>query len=147
MRVRSLFPVAVISLVVACSMVTPTPAPGDPRQQVMDAEAAFAQTMARRDFAAFTSFLADDTVFFAGDRPLRGKAQVAADWKKFYEKPEAPFSWEPKQVEVLEHGTLAISSGPVRNPEGKIVATFTSIWQRQNDGWKVIFDKGSAVCN
>lgn len=26
---------------------------------------------------------------------------------------EAPFSWEPAQVEVLDSGTLALSSGPV----------------------------------
>lgn len=122
------------------------PTASDLRQQVIDTERGFAQTMARRDFAAFTSFLAEDTVFFAGDRPLRGKAQVAADWKKYYEKPGAPFSWEPAQVEVLDGGTLAISSGPVRNPEGKIFATFTSIWQRQNGGWKIIFDKGNQIC-
>jgi ketosteroid isomerase-like protein len=145
MRIRLILALACVYLAGACMRLAP-PTASDLRQQVIDTERGFAQTMARRDFAAFTSFLAEDTVFFAGDRPLRGKAQVAADWKKYYEKPGAPFSWEPAQVEVLDGGTLAISSGPVRNPEGKIFATFTSIWQRQNGGWKIIFDKGNQIC-
>jgi ketosteroid isomerase-like protein len=145
MRIRLILAFACVYLAGACTPLAP-PTASDLRQQVIDTERGFAQTMARRDFAAFTSFLAEDTVFFAGDRPLRGKAQVAADWKKYYEKPGAPFSWEPAQVEVLDGGTLAISSGPVRNPEGKIFATFTSIWQRQNGGWKIIFDKGNQIC-
>ncbi|MGH6608826.1 MAG: YybH family protein, partial [Burkholderiaceae bacterium] len=147
MRTRLIVAVIGILCLQACAVTQPAPAPSNLRQQVIDAERGFAQTMARRDFVAFTTFLADDTVFFDGDRPLRGKANVAADWKKFYEKAEAPFSWEPKDVEVLDEGTLAIGSGPVRNPQGKIVATFTSIWQLQDGAWKIIFDKGGAFCN
>ena len=146
MRTRSIFALAGGCIAVACATV-PIASTADLRQQVMDTERGFAQTMARRDYAAFTSFLADDTVFFDGDRALRGKAQVAAAWKKFYEKSEAPFSWEPKQVEVLDNGTLAISSGPVRNAQGKVFASFTSIWQRQNGEWKIIFDKGNKACD
>lgn len=118
----------------------------DLRQQVMETERGFAQTMARRDFVAFKTFLADDTVFFDRDRPIRGKEQVAASWRVFFEKPDAPFSWEPKEVEVLDAGNLAISSGPVRDPQGKVFATFTSIWQLQQGSWKIVFDKGSKHC-
>jgi ketosteroid isomerase-like protein len=145
MRIRSTLALAG-AFAAACAAL-PNASTADLRQQVIATEKGFAQTMARRDFAAFTSFLAEDTLFFDGERPLRGKAQVAADWKKFYEKPEAPFSWEPAQVEVLDNGTLAISSGPVRNAQGKVVASFTSIWQRQNGGWKIIFDKGNKACD
>ena len=117
------------------------------RKQVADAERAFARTMAERNFNAFTSFLADDAVFYAGQKPIRGKQAVAEDWKKFYEKREAPFSWEPTQVEVLESGTLAHSSGPVRDPSGRVFATFNSIWRLEAPGvWRVVFDKGSEVC-
>ena len=60
---------------------------------------------------------------------------------------DAPFSWEPEQVQVLDSGTLALSSGPVRNPEGKTVATFTSIWRLEAPGvWRIVFDKGNRVC-
>jgi ketosteroid isomerase-like protein len=114
-------------------------------QQVADTERAFARTMADRDHAAFSSFLSEETVFFTGPKPLRGKAAVAAAWKRFYEPAKAPFSWAPEQVQVLDSGTLAISSGPVFDPQGKKVATFTSIWRLEGPGvWRIVFDKG---CN
>ncbi|MFA6314039.1 MAG: nuclear transport factor 2 family protein [Sterolibacterium sp.] len=118
------------------------------RRQVTDTERAFARTMAMRDHAAFTAFLAEDSVFFSGPTPLRGKRQVSDWWKRFYEKAVAPFSWEPEQVEVLDSGTLALSSGPVRNPQGKLISTYTSIWRMEAPGvWRIIFDKGNEVCD
>jgi len=121
--------------------------PAQAQREVEATERAFAKTMADRDHAAFMGFLAEDAVFFGGKQPQRGKAEVAAGWKKYFEKPAAPFSWEPAQVEVVESGQLALSTGPVRDPDGKIIATFNSIWQRQPSGtWRIVFDKGSEVC-
>jgi hypothetical protein len=60
----------------------------------------------------------------------------------------APFSWKPGQVEVLDSGTLALSSGPVLDPSARQTGTFNSIWRREASGeWKVVFDKGCPVCN
>ena len=118
------------------------------KQEVIDTERAFARTMAMRYHVAFTGFLAEEAVFFSG-RVLRGKQAVAEAWKKFYEAPAAPFSWEPNEadVQVLDSGTLALSSGPVRNARGEVFATFTSIWRREGPGvWRIIFDKGNDVC-
>ena len=118
------------------------------RQQVEDTERAFAATMADRDYDAFTLFLSDEAVFFSGETLLRGKQQVADAWKAYFENPDAPFSWEPQRVEVLDSGTLALSSGPVSNPEGKLIATFTSIWRLEASGnWRIIFDKGNRACD
>jgi ketosteroid isomerase-like protein len=131
-----------------CASVTPRPVGADLQRQVADTERAFAKTMADRDHAAFASFLSDETIFFSGAKALRGKQQVADAWKRFYDGPAAPFSWQPEVVEVLDSGTLALSSGPVRNPQGKLVATFTSIWRQEAPGtWRIIFDKGNAVCD
>jgi len=117
------------------------------QREVEATERAFAKTMADRDHAAFAGFLGEDAIFFGGKEPLRGKAQVAAGWKKYFEQSAAPFSWEPAQVEVLDSGLLALSTGPVRGADGKIIATFNSIWQRQPSGvWRIVFDKGSEVC-
>jgi ketosteroid isomerase-like protein len=114
--------------------------------QVRMTEAAFAATMASRDHAAFTSFLDDEAVFF-GRGVLRGKQAVAAGWKGFFEGAEPPFSWAPEQVEVLASGTLALSSGPVYDPGGKRIATFSSIWRRTVEGkWTIVFDKGCPHC-
>jgi ketosteroid isomerase-like protein len=106
-------------------------------------EAAFAKTMAERDHAAFRSFLADEAVFFSGETALRGADAVAEAWSRFYQGPDAPFSWEPGDVAVLESGTLGLSSGPVFDPQGNRVGTFNSVWRRGADGtWKIVFDRG-----
>ena len=81
-------------------------------------------------------------------KALRGKPEITEFWKRFYDGPAAPFSWQPETVEVLDSGNLALSSGPVRDPNGKLVATFTSIWRQEAPGtWRIIFDKGNDVCD
>jgi ketosteroid isomerase-like protein len=118
------------------------------KQEVIATEKAFAKTMADRDLAAFAGFVADDTVFFSGAKPLHGKQAVVDFWKRFYVQPAAPFSWAPEEVEVLEAGDLALSSGPVRGADGKLIARFSSIWRREAPGrWRIVFDKGSDVCD
>ena len=117
-------------------------------EQVRRAEIAFAKTMADRDHAAFRSFLADEAVFVSQTRVLRGAAAIAAGWKPLYEGAQAPFSWEPDQIQVLDSGTLALSSGPVRDPSGKRIGTFNSIWRREPGGkWKVVIDHGCPPCD
>jgi ketosteroid isomerase-like protein len=115
--------------------------------EVRQTELGFAKTMADRDHAAFASFLADETVFLGETRTLRGKAEVADAWKRYYEGTKAPFSWEPDRVEVLDSGTLALTSGPVFDPDGRRVGTFTSVWRREPSGqWRIVFDKGCPPC-
>jgi len=116
------------------------------RQQVTAAERAFAKSMADRKLDDFSAFVADEAVFFSGDKALRGKAQVVAGWAQYFASAPAPFSWEPDEVEPLESGTLAHSSGPVRDPSGKVVSRFNSIWRFEAPGvWRVVFDKGSPL--
>jgi ketosteroid isomerase-like protein len=116
---------------------------GVARDEVFAAERSFARSMAERDAAAFARHLDDEAVFFGGGQVLRGKAAVVSGWQGFYEGKDAPFSWEPDAVEVLASGTLALSTGPVRNPQGQVIARFNSIWRRAADGrWLVVFDKG-----
>jgi ketosteroid isomerase-like protein len=101
-----------------------------------------------RDASAFASFLAAETVFVSEGKATRGAAQVAAAWKRFFDGPRAPFSWEPETVEVLDSGTLALSSGPVRDPSGKRIGTFNSVWRRDANGqWKIVLDNGCPACN
>jgi len=119
----------------------------DLQAQVRAAETAFAKTMADRDAAGFATFVADEAVFF-GRNVLRGKAAVVNAWKPLYEGPKAPFSWAPEQVEVLASGTLALTSGPVYDPDGKRSGTFTTTWRLEADGkWRVVFDKGCPPCD
>jgi len=112
-------------------------------RQVFVAESSFAASMARRDLKAFAAHVSPEAVFFSDTAALRGKEAVVEGWRKFFAGPDAPFSWRPETIEVLSSGTLALSSGPVHDPSGKQVGSFTSIWRRDADGrWRIIFDKG-----
>ena len=143
---RAFFILAICLTLVGCAMSLQTPA--DLRLEVMATERAFAKTMADRDHGAFATFIADEAVFFSGQEPLHGKQKVVEWWARYYSDPSPPFSWEPDEVEVLESGTLALSSGPVRNADGKVIARFTSVWRRTAaNAWQIIFDRGSEVCN
>lgn len=122
-------------------------APRDLTAEVRAAETAFARTMADRDHAAFGSYIAEEGVFFGRNGAIRGRAAVAADWKRFFEGKEAPFSWAPETVEILPSGNLGLTSGPVHDPKGALIGTFTTIWRLEPDGkWRVVFDKGCPVC-
>lgn len=130
-----------------CAATPPKLTQSEAQRQVEATERAFAKSMADRDQAAFEKFLADETVFFSGKEALRGKARVVASWKRYFDPGPAPFSWEPAQVEVLESGTLALSTGPVRDPSGKTISIFNSIWRREASGeWRIVFDKACRVC-
>lgn len=130
-----------------CAAAPTKIAPEQARREVEATERAFAKTMADRDASAFEKFLADEAIFFSGKEALRGKTRVAAAWKRYFDPGPAPFSWEPAQVEVLESGTLALSSGPVRDPNGKTISVFNSIWRREASGaWRIVFDKACRVC-
>lgn len=115
--------------------------------EVRDSERAFAKTMADRDLKSFGGYVAEEGVFFGGKGPLRGRTAVVEAWTRFFEGKDAPFSWEPETVEVLPSGTLALTSGPVRDPKGTLIGTFSTIWRLEKDGkWRVVFDKGCEVC-
>jgi ketosteroid isomerase-like protein len=147
MRMKPSRSAALLLALVAFPLAARAETNAELQAQVRDRERAFAKTMADRDHAAFASFLSDEAIFF-GQGPVHGKQAVADAWKAFYEGPKAPFSWEPEQVLVLESGRLASSSGPVRDPDGKRVGTFNSVWRRDADGqWRIVFDKGCPPCS
>jgi ketosteroid isomerase-like protein len=118
---------------------------------VADAERSFAGTMASRDLAAFATHISPEAVFFSnadGTQALRGKTAIVEGWKRLFEGPSAPFSWSPDTAQVLDSGTLAMTTGAVRDPKGQITGRFSSVWRLDADGrWRVIFDRGcSCAC-
>jgi ketosteroid isomerase-like protein len=118
------------------------------KEQVRKIETSFAKTLADRDAIAFATFLSEETVFASNGQATRGAKQVAERWKRFFEGPQAPFSWAPEFVEVLDSGNLALSTGPVLDPAGKRIGTFNSVWRREAGGaWKIVLDNGCPACN
>ena len=114
----------------------------DLRESLRAAEAGFAKAFAADDLEAFTAYIHDDALFL-GRTPLRGKEAVVAEWSKFFGTDKRPFSWEPRKWDVNPSRTMGMTNGPVYDPDGNHVGTFSSVWRRQPDGtWKVIFDGG-----
>jgi ketosteroid isomerase-like protein len=152
-RRRTLLLTAALPLGASALAQAPAPWPpvaklgGPDAGSLRDAELAFADSMARRDRAAFAAWIAEDAVFLNGGQPLRGKAAIVADWGRFFDGPDAPFAWAPDLVAVLDGGRLGYTNGPVRNPAGRVFARFHSTWLR--DGatgpWRVVFDNGQSV--
>lgn len=121
--------------------------PGRLADEVRATEVAFARSLANRDVKTFRAMIAPDVIWLA-DVPLRGPDQVLTRWQKYFDAPQAPFSWAPELVEVQEGGKLALSTGPVMDAAGKRVGTYTSIWRRETSGeWKIIFDRGCPACD
>jgi ketosteroid isomerase-like protein len=136
--------IALAATLVAASFQVAMSAPESLQEQVFAAERAFARSMADRKLAAFSAHIAEEAVFFTGASPLRGKSEVVTGWSRYFEAAGAPFSWAPDRVEVLQSGTLALSTGLVRDPEGKVIGRFNSVWRLEAPGvWRVVFDKGS----
>ncbi len=121
-------------------------------KQLLLALLSFAAPVAfAEDLAALTEQVRATEIAFAktlADQPLRGPDQVLTRWQKFFDAPQPPFSWRPEIVEVQQGGKLALSTGPVLDPAGKRIGTYTSIWRRESTGaWKIIFDRGCPVCD
>jgi ketosteroid isomerase-like protein len=143
----TMFVITVFAFVFASISAPAGQAPADAPTQVREAERAFAKTMADRDHAAFASFLAEDAIFLGPNNVLRGRKAIVDGWKRYYEGAQAPFAWAPERVEVIDSGSLAISTGPVTDPSGKRIGTFTTTWRREPNGqWRVVLDSGCPPC-
>jgi ketosteroid isomerase-like protein len=137
-------PSIVLSALTSAALVAALPSYAQSvlERQVFAAESSFAASMARRDLEAFAAHVSPEAIFFGDTIVMRGKPAVIDGWRSFFEKPKAPFSWKPEVIEVLPSGNLAISNGPVFDPSGRKVGSFSSIWRREPDGrWQIIFDK------
>jgi ketosteroid isomerase-like protein len=111
-------------------------------KEVAATETAFAQTMAERRVDRFAEFIAEDAVF-RGAALRIGRAMVVEKWRPYFEGAQAPFSWAPDGVTVAADGRSAVSSGPVRDAQGKLVSRFVTLWAKGTDGrWRVSVDEG-----
>ena len=110
--------------------------------EVSAAETAFAKTMADRKLDRFAEFVAEDAVFSGGALRI-GRAAIVERWRPLFDGPQAPFSWTPDKVTVSSDGRSAVSTGPVRDAQGRVTSRFMSIWRKDADGrWRVAVDQG-----
>ena len=127
--------------------------PTTPAEEVREAERAFANALKRRDREAFAGYIADDAVFFGGQSPHHGPAEVLEAWSSYFQADGPRLSWEPAKVEVNEQRSLATTTGPYtltitasgEKLERMLHGTYFSVWTRTATGdWQVIFDTGTS---
>jgi ketosteroid isomerase-like protein len=114
--------------------------------EVKAAETAFARTMADRRLDLFSDFVAEDAVFVGGTMNI-GRSRIVEKWSGFFKAAQAPFSWAPDAVAVAADGRTAVSTGLARDPAGKVISRFTTIWRKDADGhWRAAVDQGVDAC-
>ena len=106
----------------------------------IDAERAFAADAQRRgQWTAFRATATEDAVMF---NPGPVNAQAFLKDKK---DPPESVKWWPAQSFVSCDGNLAINHGPWVIARNNSHGTFTTVWQRQNIGWRWVYDGGETL--
>lgn len=120
--------------------------------EVFAREASFAKAAADHDAAAFAAHLHPGAAFIdGGNRVVRGRAGVAADWAPIIAGKDIVLRWHPDAVTIAGDPDIALSRGPYwmenRAPgaaQPYLVGRFISTWVRNADGvWQVLFDGGA----
>lgn len=133
----------------ACQPTKTPPDLSQLKQEVANAEAAFAKMAADQGIAeAFATFAAEDAVIKRqNDTLIKGREAI----RNYYSAPfykTAKVEWKPDFVDVSENGDLAYTYGKYlwssQDSTGKVNeqrGVFHTVWKRQKDGsWKYVWD-------
>ena len=105
---------------------------------IVAAELAFSRAARERgQWTAFREFAAPEAQIHGDNGPF-----AAAPWLAAQTDPPAAVQWSPRAVVVSCDGSLAVSKGRFRDPDGR-VGNFVTVWERQADGeYRYVFDVG-----
>lgn len=103
-------------------------------------EKAAAKAIAKRNLADFAKLIDDEAVFYHMGQTAKGKAAVVEFARPMFDAPTAPYIFATGEVNVLPSG-LAMTSGPIRLPNGRTVAHYNTVWRKGPAGWKILFDR------
>lgn len=117
----------IVALALTLAAVTP----------VADAERAFAAAAQRTgQWTAFRATAAPDAVMFVPQKVL------AQTWLKGRADPSESVDWRPAITATACDGSVAVTTGPYRAPNGE-TGRFSTVWREQPDGeWKWVLDQG-----
>jgi len=115
-------------------------AAASPALTAIDAERAFAADAQKSgQWTAFKAWSAPDALMFA-PQPVNAHAFL----KDRKDPPVAVFWWPGKSF-VSCDGGFAVNSGPWVRDGGKAVGYFTTVWRREGDSWRWIYDGGDGL--
>lgn len=152
-RLGTLWPVAALALVLACSADAPpsadAAASADAASAVHAADSAWAAAASGGDLEASVAALAPDGIMFPpGLPPVIGRAAVREHMQQAMAIPGFSVTWTSDTVIVAASGDLAYALGRSRftfpDSLGGIDTTHAkavSIWRREADGtWRAVID-------
>ena len=106
----------------------------------VDAERAFAADAQKHgQWTAFRKWADSDAVMFA---PL---AVWTQDYLKESEDPPKALEWGPADSWVSCDGRTAVNRGPWKSPVSAAHGYFTTVWMRNEDTWRWIYDGGDTL--
>jgi len=142
---------AIISILIfsACTIQTSDAKKETYKDEVLKAEANFAQMAKEQGLAAAFLAFADENAVLQRGTLIKGKAEI----KAYFEKNAVSYKnlkleWKPDLVEVSASGDLAYTYGEYTSKslaeDGKVSngsGIFHTVWKRQADGqWKFVWD-------
>lgn len=115
-------------------------APGQAQPgKIVAREIAFAR-MAREEgqWTAFRAFAGSGAVLHGPDGPI-----AAGPWLMGRADPPEAVQWDPRTIWMSCDGSLAVSQGRFRDPQGQ-VGTFITVWKARQDGeYEWVYDVGT----
>jgi len=111
-----------------------------PVSTAVDAEFAFARDAQRiGQWSAFRKWADKDAVVFDP------QAVWARDFLKDKKDPPKSISWRPAHSFVSCDGRTAVNTGPWFRAGGRPGGYFTTVWQRDKDNWRWVYDGGGPI--
>lgn len=106
----------------------------------VDAEFAFARDAQRiGQWTAFRKWADKDAVTFTP------QAVWARDFLKGKTDPPKAITWRPAASFVSCDGRTAVNTGPWFRTDGHPGGYFTTVWQRDRDNWRWVYDGGGPI--
>ncbi len=132
---------------------TPTAAstrsPAQEREELMEADRAFARDTAKKGSEAWVAWFAEDGMIVPAEGPLTpGRETVRQRVASFLDDPGLVFTWEPEMADVAAAGDMGWTVGHYRaelkraGEEPRVqTGRYLTVWRRQADGsWRVVLD-------
>ena len=106
----------------------------------LDAEYAFARDAQRiGQWSAFRKWSDKDAVMFTP------QAVWARDFLRPLKDPPKAIAWRPSVSFVSCDGRTAVNSGPWFKVDGSTGGYFTTVWQRDRENWRWVYDGGGPL--
>ncbi|MCP4610683.1 MAG: nuclear transport factor 2 family protein [Planctomycetes bacterium] len=110
----------------------------------------FCQETSKRGVDGWVSYFAENGAMSIGDHPpITGHAAIRKVMGPAFNTPGFSLRWKPKDAGILIPNKLGYTTGRYTrksiNKDGDIVTqegTYITIWKKQKEDWKVLFDTG-----